>query len=150
MVEGTITVSENEKLKELSQNRLKSGFVTYKFIKLGEIEFERKVIDISNINSIQELIDKLDLNEKNIYKVELRGTRNIDVSEFEEQIKVVNKNVYEVIDETHVEYNLDELSKEETLKGIFAKKILNAIEEDKENENKYYKALEFVYKVMKG
>ncbi len=150
MVEGTITVSENEKLKELSQNRLKSGFVTYKFIKLGEIEFERKVIDISNINSIQELIDKLDLNEKNIYKVELRGTRNIDVSEFEEQIKVVNKNVYEVIDETHVEYNLDELSKEETLKGIFAKKILNAIEEDKENEDKYYKALEFVYKVMKG
>ncbi len=150
MVEGTITVSENEKLKELSQNRLKSGFVTYKFIKLGEIEFERKVIDISNINSIQELIDKLDLNEKNIYKVELRGTRNIDVSEFEEQIKVVNKNVYEVIDETHVVYNLDELSKEETLKGIFAKKILNAIEEDKENEDKYYKALEFVYKVMKG
>ena len=113
----------------------KKKIVDYEFVKVDETEFERIEIDISNINSYQELIDKLNLG-KNIYKIELNGTRNFDTSKFEEEVKLVNKNVCIVEDNTHTKYDFKTISKEETLKGIFVKKMLMLMDEKPEDKDK--------------
>lgn len=149
MIVGEINESGNIAAAEKESNRLKSGLVKYQFEKVGEIGFEKVSLDISNIQSNQEIIDKLQLKENIIYKVELTGERNLDVSKFEEFAKSSYENIYEIEDNSHIKYNFEEISKEETLKGIFTKKILEDIKDNQNNE-KYYKALEFVYRIMKG
>ena len=149
MVVGEINALENQKFENKGPDRLKSGIVNYQFVKMDEIGFEKKSIDISNILSNQELVDKLQLNENIIYKIELYGERNLDTAKFKEYANTSCENIYEINDNTHIKYNLEEISKEDTLKGIFTKKVLEDIKENEDNE-KYYNAIEFVYRIMKG
>ena len=115
--------------------------IDYQFVKVDDTEFEKKEIDISNINSTQELIDKLNLKENVIYKIELEGTRNFDTKNVEDELRVINKNVCEVIDDSKVNYNLEEISKEDTLKGIFTKKILEEIKKNPKDESKLLRSV---------
>ena len=118
-----------------------NGDITYGFIRVDDTKFEKKKMDISKINSASELIDKLQLENNTFYKIELEGTRNFDTSKVEGQLKLLNKNVCEFEDCSHYEYNLEEISKEDTLKGIFTKKILENIEKNPEEKEKYLRSL---------
>ena len=120
---------------------LPNGEVEYKFIKIDDTKFEKKELDVTGIDSVSEMIDKLKLQENTFYKIELIGKKNFDTSKVEEQLKIINKNICEFEDNSHYEYNLDEISKEDTLKGIFTKKILEEIDKNPEEKEKFLRSI---------
>ena len=120
---------------------LPNGEVEYKFIKIDDTKFEKKELDVTGINSVSEMIDKLKLQENTFYKIELIGKKNFDTSKVEEQLKIINKNICEFEDNSHYGYNLDEISKEDTLKGIFTKKILEEIDKNPEEKEKFLRSI---------
>ena len=118
-----------------------------KFLKMDDTQFEVKTIDISNCKSPNEVLDKLNLKD-NIYKIVLTGIRNIDINTLKEIISVSGKYVCEIEDETRMDYNLEAIAMQKTLKGVFTRKMLEEIKNNPENETKIMKAIEYVYNNM--
>lgn len=117
------------------------------FVKMDDMQFEVKEIDISNCLSPNEALDKLHLRD-NIYKIILTGIRNTDVNTLKEMINISNKQVCEIEDKTRMDYNLESIAKQKTLKGMFTRKMLEAIENNPKEEDKIIKAIEYVYNNM--
>ena len=127
--------------EEITNDR--KELVTYKFIKVDETQYETKRIDISNCTSIVEVIDKLDLKD-NFYKIELTGIRNVDVKKLIEELYISNEKVCNITDNTHYEYDLEKMAKQDTLKGVFIRNMLEEIKSNPENESKVMQAIEYV------
>ena len=122
---GIIVGNINEETKEVSTQ----------FIKLDEKEFVERELDVSNIYSKEELIEninniKIDINK--YYKIILIGTRNIEIDTNELIKYIEDKNIIKLKDKTKVEYDLEKIAKEQSLKGIFVKELLEQIT----NENR--------------
>ncbi len=126
---------------------LETKEIKYDFLEMDESEFEIINFDISNYNSIAKII--LDMNLKNsIYKINLTGTRNVDVNELIESLKLSSNSICEIIDNTKSNYNLEQISKENNLKGVFTKTMLLKIKEHPEKESEILKAIDVAYKYM--
>ena len=62
-----------------------------------------------------------------------------------ELLKSKSSNITEFRDETHLPYDLDEISKQQTLKGIFTRKMLEEIERNPNQKEEIMKAIEITY-----
>ena len=85
-----------------------------------------------------EAIEKLDLDEAKFYKILLVGKRNFEVNPYELAKIIKQENIIKIKDQSVINYNIEELSKQINLKGLFAKNILNKIEtqnDEAEKEN---------------
>lgn len=114
-------------------------------IDIEQSEFKEIKIDITNILSIEDLIEKI--NELNIrndeyIKVILEGKRNFEINIYDLYKLIFNNRIIKIKDKTKLNINLEELSNETTLKGLFIKEILEKIndknisEEEKERLEK--------------
>lgn len=129
MVVGTIN-SENKKIKT-------------EFIPLDNKEFVELQLDISNISSKEELIEqinKIQLENDKFYKIILVGRKQIDIDVIDLLKNIEDKKVIKIKNKTTIEYNLEQISKEQTLKGIFVKELLNQM-----NEGNKEQILESIY-----
>ena len=110
---------------------LENKNIEIEFIKLDETEFVQKEINVEEIFSEEELIEKinnLNLEEKNLYKIILTGKRNYNIDE-KKILKLINKqNILKIKDFTKTKFNLEKISKEESLKGFFIKECLEKLE----------------------
>ena len=90
------------------------------FIKIDEREFVEFELDVSNIISEEELIEKINnINEENkLYKIILIGYRNFPINI---DIKLINKNIIKIKDNTKLKIDFKENNN--TLKGLFVKKL---------------------------
>ena len=118
-----------------------------KFIKLDETEFKIIDLNISEVNSqeeVVEMIDKLNLGSKNFYKIILQG--NSDVKIFPKEIlKLISKeNVLKIEDNTKIKYDIDKIAKQDNLKGIFVQELL------KQKENGMYSTEEIEDAIKTG
>lgn len=117
---------------EIEKNNLE-----IKFIKLDDIEFCEKEIDISKINTEEELVEKINnekLEENMLYKIILIGNRNIEINK-NKIIKLLNnQNIIKIKDESKIEINLQKLNNENNLKGYFIREMLKMKEEKKYSE----------------
>ena len=100
------------------------------FIKVDEKQFAEKDIDISEIYSMEELIDKI--NNMNIfdniyYKINLIGKRKFEINIIDLKKLIENINILKIKNKTKMDYNLESISQETTLRGMFAKEILERI-----------------------
>ena len=124
---GMIVGKINEDTKEVSTQ----------FIVLDEKEFIERKLDISNINSKEELIETINsekLDDNKYYKIILTGTKNIEI-DINELIKyVISNNVIKLKDKTKTEYDLEKISKEQSLRGIFVKELLEQMNEENREE----------------
>ena len=104
------------------------------FVPVDNREFAEIELDVTNINDIDELIQKinnLELKQNYLYKVILTGKRKFEI-EILNLYKIINKeNIIKIKDETKLNYNLEEMMNDYTLKGIFIKEFLN----EKNNQN---------------
>ena len=108
------------------------------FIELDEKEFIEKELDISEINTIEELIQKIseiNLEENKYYKIILIGNRNFEINTYKLYKKIEIKNIIKIKDKTKINYKLEELSNEVSLKGLFAKEMLNKINNIRTNQD---------------
>jgi len=122
----------------------KSKVVKYKFVKMDDTEFETIDIDISEYYSINEIIDALNL-ENNIYKIILNGIKNVSIDTLIETIKISNSNVCQIIDNTIEDFDLEKISKQNNLKGVFTKKILKYLEKNPDKKDIVKKAINYIY-----
>ena len=102
------------------------------FIPLSENDFEEMELEVTEFISKDELIEKInDLNipDNVLIKVILMGKRNFEIDKYELYKLLTNERIIKIKDHTKIQYNLEEIANNHTLKGLFAKEIL------KEKEN---------------
>ena len=104
-----------------------------KFIPLDEKEFVEIELDISNINSKEELIENINnikIDSNKYYKIIFTGTKYIELDTNEVIKYVEDKNIIKLKDKTKVEFDLEKISREQSLKGIFVKELLEQINDE--------------------
>ena len=142
---------EKNKINNLEENKYKKDKIEIQFLKADKREFEEKSIDISSVKSEEELIEKLDemnLEKDNFYKIILKGTKKIELNETR-ICKLTQKNmILKVRDKTETEYDIDNLAKQKSLKGMFIKNLLEKLKSNPEDEESIKKAIEIGLKLF--
>ena len=115
------------------------------FIRADKRELKEIDLDVSNIYSEDELIEKLNLinTEDNLYKVNLIGERNFIINL---DIKLIQKNIIKIKDNTNLKVEIKENNN--TLKGIIVKQLNRKIENEEINEKEYDEILELIIKIF--
>ena len=135
---------------ELGDHGMIVGEITKEIFEIQKInieqsEFKEIKIDVSDILSNEELIEKineLDIRNNEYIKVILEGKRNFEINIYDLYKLIFNNRIIKIKDETKLSINLEELANETTLKGLFIKEILlkmndkNISEEEKEKLEK--------------
>ena len=119
---------------ELNKEKIK-----IQFIPLDEKEFKISNIDVTNIYSQEELIEKintLDFNENELIEIYLIGKRNFEIDTYYLYKLISNEKIIKIKNKTTINYNLEKISQENTLKGIFVKKMLEKMENVQNEEEK--------------
>ena len=132
---------------EINKNK-----INIEFIKLDERIFIEKQIDINEINSEEELVEYLNnlyLEEKTENKIIFIGKRNFEININNINKLIQNKKITKIKDNSSLKYNLEEIAKENNLKGIFVKECLNKLKTGLYNEKEIIKAIEMGLEVLK-
>ena len=119
--------------------------VKTEFIPISENNFEEIDIDVTDMISKDELVEKInDLNiqENQFIKIILIGKRNFEIDRYEIYKLLTNERIIKIKDHTKINYDLEKIANDYTLKGLFAKEIL----EEKENAGE--EALEIIEKTV--
>ena len=115
------------------------------FIKLENEIFIEKIVNSENINSEENAIEFLN-NEKydddKLYKIIFEGTKKCDLNPNTICKLVSNKNILKVKDETKIGYDLNKISEQKNLKGMFVKNLLDKIESNPDQKEQIEKAIE--------
>ena len=107
------------------------------FVPLDEKEYKVIQLDITNMNSKEELIEKIenvDIKENEYIEIVLNGNRNFEINVYELSKLVLNDRVIKIKDKTKIGYDLDKLSNETTLRGLFIKEMKEKLENENINE----------------
>lgn len=131
---------------EIEKNKL-----NLEFIKLDAKKFEEREIDISDLNSDEELIEKingLDIEENIFCKINLVGTRKFEININEINKLNYNENILKIKNKTVIEYDIEDISKETTLKGMFAKEILEQIKNNPLNKDFFNEVFEIGLEIL--
>ena len=121
------------------------------FITLDNKRFIEKNVDISNVNSEEDLVELLnnfDIDENNLYKIILTGTNNFEINIYNIFKLISNEHILKIKDNTHTSLNLEEISKENTLKGLFVKNMLKKLDDESNNKEEILKAIEIGLDVL--
>lgn len=131
-------IKENNKTN--NKNNLKINF-----IKLDKRIFEEKNINISELNSEEELIEKINsinLEKNKFYKIILEGEENFEINVSKICKLQKQENVMKIKKISHIKEDLENLSKEKSLKGIFTNEMLKLQEDNIYDEEVVKKAIE--------
>lgn len=107
------------------------------FIPVDNKEFKELELDITQIKDIEELIEKinnLELDKNKFYKIILIGKRQFEINILELNKFILTENIIKIKNKTILDYNLEQMANDTTLKGIFIKELLE--ENKKENYTK--------------
>lgn len=127
---------------------MQKGDIKLEFISLDTEEFKEIKMDITNILSKEELIEKINETEikNNQYiKIILVGNRNFEIDKYELLKYVENERIIKIKNHTKIAYDLEKISNENTLRGLFAKEMLkqlNAPDISEEKKEIIEKAIE--------
>lgn len=128
--------------------------VKIEHINLDPIKYETLYMNISGISSKEELITRInymEIDKNNFYKVVLKGKKDFLITEKYILDNIQWNNILRIEDETQSEIDIEEISKENTLRGIFVKKILEKMEKetDTAEKEKLEDAIELVLTEMR-
>lgn len=135
MVAGEISSTENK----------------LEFIKLDETEFIEIELNCTEINSIEELVEKINeikIEENKLYKIILAGKRNFEINIYDLYKYYLNERIIKIKNKTKPNFNLEEIAKENTLRGLFTKEILQEINNKNYDEEIIEQALEIGMEIL--
>ncbi len=109
------------------------------FISLDEEKFKEQEIDVTNILSKEDLIEKI--NQQSIanneyIKVILVGNRNFEINKYDLLKYIENERIIKIKDQTKIAYNINQIVNENTLKGLFAREMAEKLEYEETEEGK--------------
>ncbi len=125
------------------------------FIKIDEKEFIEKEIDVTTILSKEGLIEKINeelILDNQFAKIILIGKRNFEIEIYELYKIIQNPRIIKIKNNTKINFNLEQISNQNTLKGLFAKEIYQKISLDNVSEDEkeiMEKAVEIVFEALK-
>ena len=128
--------------------------IKLEFIPLDEKEFKLKEIDVTEIISKEELIEKineLNVNENELIEIILIGKRNFEINTYELNKLIFNEKIIKIKNKTKINYNLEKIANENTLKGLFAKNIKNKLNDEtltEEEKEIVEKAIEIAFDAL--
>ncbi len=125
---------------EITKNKVKT-----EFIKADEREFIEIDVDVSDIYSEEDLIEKLNLIDtgNNLYEINLIGYRNFIINI---DLKLIQKNIIKIKDYTELKIEIKENNN--TLKGISIKKLNEKLKNNEINKKEYDEILELIIKIF--
>lgn len=141
---------------EIGEHGMVVGEVTkenlnIEFVNLDAKEFVEYKMDITEIYSKEGLIESLNnlyIPENNLYKVILSGTRNFEINLQNILRLVENAKLLKIKDETKMKYDLEEISKEISLRGFFVKNLLEKQKSGQFVDKEIEKALEIGLEIL--
>lgn len=141
---------------ELGNHGMVVGEVTkenlkVELINLDPIEFVEYELDITDIISKEDLIENLNnlyIPENNYYKIVLKGMRNFEINLLNIRKLIENNKILKIKDETKLKYNLEELSKEISLRGFFVNNLLEKQKSGEYVDKEIEKALEIGLEIL--
>ena len=104
------------------------------FIPLDDEEFTISEINVDNLGSKEELIEKintLNINPNEYVEIILKGGRNFEIDKYDILKYIQNDRIIKIKDETRLSRDLEKIANESTLRGLFVKEMLEKLE----NEN---------------
>lgn len=127
---------------ELGEHGMIVGEVTkeqlkLEFVPLDEERFKEIQIEITDILSKEELIEKLnqlEIGNHEYIKIILVGNRNFEIHKYELLKYMEKERIIKIKDKTKIAYDLPKIVNETTLKGLFAKEMLEKIEQNQITE----------------
>lgn len=105
------------------------------FIKTDDKEFIEKYIETSNMNSPDELIEfinSMDIDNNKICKIILTGCKNFELPN--NLLDLLKDNIVKIKDTTKDNYDLEAIAKENSLKGLFVRNLLNKLQNNPSNK----------------
>ena len=124
------------------------GIVNLEFIRTSKRNYYVKEVDISNKVSYEEIKNKIleEIKEEdrknNLYKIVLKGELESFVNLKEGLLRELIKDYFyfvKIIDKTEVKLDFDSISKDYSIRGVYAKKILEKIDTENSEENEILK-----------
>ena len=119
--------------------------VRVEFVKLDDKEFREVQLDITNINEPEGLLqtlEEIEFEEKKLYKIILIGNRNFEINTYKLYKQIEVRNIIKVKDRTKIGYDLNKIANNATLKGIFAKEMLDRFKDENIDKETLEKAIE--------
>ena len=112
--------------------KVEKGSLQKEFIELNEIEFVEEKIDVTEILSEEELIEKIneikkEENKIKLIKIKLIGKRNFEIDIYKLYKIITNEKIIKIKDETSINYDLEKIANETSLRGIFIKQMLEKL-----------------------
>ena len=129
------------------EGNLEKNKIELKFIKIDDEEFIKKELNITEIKSKEELIEKINniKIENNQYaEIILIGNRNFEINIYDLLKYIFNNRIIKIKDNTKIAYDLKNIANENTLKGLFTKELLNKLN----NENLSQEEKEIIEKAI--
>ena len=130
---------------------LEKNSLELKFVPIDNKEFVVKEIDVTEVIDLDDLatiINGIEYSENTYYKISLTGRRNFEIDLYKLNKLLINGNIIKIKDYTELNYDLEKISKESTLKGLFVKEILNRMEENPEDEEILQNALDIGFEIL--
>src|SRR5699024_10313239 len=103
------------------------------FIELDDEQFTKIELNVDNIVSKEELIEninELKIDKNNYVEIILISERNLENDKYDNLKYIKNDRIIKLKDETKISYNLEKISNETTLRGLFVKEMLEKLENE--------------------
>ncbi len=141
---------------ELGQHGMVTGEIkkeknNLKFIPLDEIEFVKTELNCTEIISIEELIEKINninIEENKLYEIILTGKRNFEINIYNIYKYYINEKIIKIKNKTKPQVDIEKISKEKNLKGLFVKEIIEEIKNKNYDEEIIENALEIGMEIL--
>lgn len=121
------------------------------FIPVDNREFKEIEFDVTEINDEEELIEKINsiyLEENNLYKIILIGARNFEININNLYKFIGRENIIKIKNKTKLNYDLEKMANDNTLKGIFVNEIKEELSRDNYSKEELDKILEIGLSIL--
>ncbi len=121
------------------------------FIPVDNREFKEIEFDVTEINDEEDLIEKINniyLEENNLYKIILIGERSFEININNLYKFVGRENIIKIKDKTKLNYDLEKIANDNTLKGIFINEIKKELIKNNYSKEELDKILEIGLSIL--
>lgn len=130
---------------------VEKGKVELEFVPIDSKEFVERDLDVTSMLDLEDLAEKINsgnYSENEYYKISLVGKRNFEIDLYKLNKLIENSNIIKVKDNTKMNYDLEKIARENTLKGLFVKEIMQQMKDNPENEEVLRNALDIGFEIL--
>lgn len=110
---------------------IKTGNIDLKFVPVDEREFKIFELNVTEFLYKEELIERINeliFEENELIEIYLIGRRNFEINIYELYKLILNEKIIKIKDNTEINFNLNDLKNDFSLKGLFIKEMLEKLD----------------------